>query len=144
MKLKKLCALLLSFAMLLTLLAGCGGGEKEIKEDGRGDGQDEADEREGKDSRADENHAEKARHGEKGRRETRDEGSVELLDAGLNVMLAHEVGDDLGGLELLLAVRGGDADSLVEELKVVMCHGHAKHPFHKFRDRHRELCIQSK
>lgn len=35
MKLRRLCALLLSFAMLLTLLAGCGG--KESEEDGRGD-----------------------------------------------------------------------------------------------------------
>ena len=35
MKLRRLCALLLSFAMLLTLLAGCGG--KKSEEDGRGD-----------------------------------------------------------------------------------------------------------
>ena len=35
MKLRRLCALLLSFAMLLSLLSGCG--EKESEEDGRGD-----------------------------------------------------------------------------------------------------------
>ena len=35
MKLRRLCALLLSFAMLLSLLSGCGG--KESEEDGRGD-----------------------------------------------------------------------------------------------------------
>ena len=35
MKLRRLCALLLSFAMLLSLLSGCGG--KESEGDGRGD-----------------------------------------------------------------------------------------------------------
>lgn len=35
MKLRRLCALLLSFAMLLSLLSGCG--EKKSEEDGRGD-----------------------------------------------------------------------------------------------------------
>ena len=54
---------------------------------------------------------------------------VELLDARLDVVLAHEVGDGLGCLELLLAAGGADARLFVEVVHVVMCHGHCEGPF---------------
>ena len=86
-------------------------------------------------------HTHKAEHGEKGGREPGQDSRA--LRAWLDVVLGHEVRNNPGGLELLLAVCGGDADLLVKEVKVVVSHGHVEHPFHECHARRRNRCIQS-
>ena len=81
---------------------------------------------------------------EHGRREGGGDRRLEVLDRGLDVVLGHQVRDDLGGLELLLAVGGSDVDPLVEEVQIVVCHGHAQHPFYECRGPSHAPCIQSK
>jgi hypothetical protein len=53
---------------------------------------------------------------------------IEFLNVDVHVMLSHEVGDGLGGLELFLAVGRGDANLVLQVVHIIMCHGHAVHP----------------
>ena len=59
---------------------------------------------------------------------------VDLLDAGLDVVLPHEVSDDVRRLKLLLAPGRADAHLLVEVIKIVMCHGHCEGPLEESRE----------
>ncbi len=94
------------------------------RQDGRDGREDEAREREREKADAGDQHADEHDDGKEGAAQTGQQGRVELLDARLDVVLGHELGDGLGSLQLLLAVGGCDVDSLVEEVEVIVCHCH--------------------
>ncbi len=78
---------------------------------------------------ASQNNAQEDQGIQHGRHDAAEGLRVELLDARLDVVLTHEVGDGLGCLELLLAAGRTDARLFVEVVHVVMCHGHCEDPF---------------
>ena len=63
---------------------------------------------------------------QKGGHGTAERLCVELLDTRLDIVLAHEVGNGVGRLELLLAAGGANAHLLIEIVHVVVCHGHCE------------------
>ena len=86
-----------------------GADRKQAADEGKGQAADTGDEG------ADENDDEQERIGKSSER-----GRVELLGLHLDAMLAHELGDGGGCIELLLAVGRGDVNVVGQILKVIM------------------------
>ena len=105
-------------ALCLGAKRKAGGTSKEAQDRDRrrSDGKDEPDQRKGEHPHAHQHHAHERRGGEQRRHQAGYDGGAELLDARLDVVPLHELGDDLRSLELLLAVGRGDRDLLVEEV----------------------------
>ena len=81
-----------------------------------------------RDARAREDDPHKHQHEKHAPHKASAAGSIELLDVNVDVMLLHEVRNSLSRLELLLAVRRGDANLVLQVVQIIMCHGHAVRP----------------
>ena len=98
----------------------------EDEERGGTDGEHKADDRKHGNTDAPEHDAHEHQRIQKGGHGAAERLCVELLDARLDIVLAHEVGNGVGRLELLLAAGGANAHLLIEIVHVVVCHGHCE------------------
>ena len=98
----------------------------EDEERGGADGEHKADDRKHGNTDAPEHDAHEHQRIQKGGHGAAERLCVELLDTRLDIVLAHEVGNGVGRLELLLAAGGANAHLLIEIVHVVVCHGHCE------------------